>query len=172
MKRTLEEAASKLCEGGAVPEWVIKRLRQIQPLLRFRPEFPDDDDMERLCFESALHLQRLLPHYVKVYEMVGEEHPVCIDDVLTNLAELIPILAESVKLPKRGKPRDNGRHLCAAVCAEIWKEFHGQSQPHSPNLWAACEAYWIACDRPAYSSGHIKNWEDFLIDKNPLIAPK
>jgi hypothetical protein len=161
---TLEEVAEKLGAGGE--DWVIERLRQMQRRLSFRPEFPDDDNMERLCFESALHLQRLLPYYIKICETAGEEHPVCIDDTLTNLEELIPILAESVKLPKRGKPRDNSRHLCAAICAEIWQKVHdGQFQPHSPNLWDACEAYWVACNRPGYSSGHIKNWEDFLIGK-------
>jgi len=40
--------------------------------------------MERLCFESALHIQRLLPRYIKAYEKAGEEHPLCIEDVQTH----------------------------------------------------------------------------------------
>jgi len=71
-------------KARAVSEWAIERLRQNQPLLSFHPEFPDDDDMERLCFESALHIQRLLPRYIKAYEKAGEEHPLCIEDVQTH----------------------------------------------------------------------------------------
>jgi len=116
-----------------------------------------------LLLDSALHLQRLLPRYItRVYEMIGEEYPACIDDLDRALDELLPILAEGVERPRRGPKRDSRRHLCAAVCLGIWREVHGAPQPHSPKLWEACEAYWVACGHPANPSGHTKNWEDFL----------
>ena len=163
-KPTLEDVAMALCKGAAPPDWIVARLREWVSLIADTTKDQGDDDIDRLLFKSALHLQRLLPLYtVRVYEMIGEEYPACIDDLDGALDELIPILAEGVERPKRGPKLDPSRHLCAAVCAAIWCEVWGKPQPHSPTLWEACEAYWVACGREEYSSAHIKNWEDYLL---------
>jgi hypothetical protein len=160
-KPTLDDVAIALCKGATPPEWVIARLRQWASLISYRIE-DDGEDIERLALESALHLERLLPIYARAYEMIGEEYPDCIDTVSNGLYELIPFLTEGVER-RRGPKLDLSRHLCAAVCMEIWREVSGKPQPHSPKLWEACEAYWVACGYPENPSGHIKNWEDFLL---------
>lgn len=166
---TLDDVAVLLCKGPA-PDWVVARLRQYAELVSADVEH-QGDAIDRLLFESALHLERLLPLYTaRVYETIGEEYPACIDLVGRGLEELIPILAQGVELPKRGPKLDHSRHLCAAVCGEIWRDVHGRPQPHSPKLWEACEAYWVACGRPSSASGHIKSWEDFLLKNHPVIA--
>jgi len=172
MKATLEEAAALLCKGAVPPDWVAERLDEYAALIADTTEH-QSDDIDRLLLKSALHLQRLLPLYtIPVYEMVDGEYPACIDDVLNGLEELTPLLAPGVERPRRGPKLDVGRHLCAAVCAEIWRDLHGKPQPHSPKLWEACEAYWVACGHPENPSGHVKNWEDYLLDNAPLIAPR
>jgi hypothetical protein len=162
-KPTIEEVAALLCKG-ATPDWAVQELHKWVDLIASSRTEAHGDEIDRLMLESALNLQFLLPLYtVRVYEMIGEEYPTCIDDVDQGLVELIPILTEGLENPKRGKKPDLSRHLCAAVCREIWGKVHGKPQPHSPKLWEACEAYWVACGRPAYPSRHIKNWEDYLL---------
>ena len=161
-KPTLEEVAARLCDG-APPDWVIARLRQNRQLIGYRAG-TDNDDVERLLLESALHLRDWLPMYVRAAEMVDEEYPVCIDDVTTELEKLIPFLAREVNQPKGGRPSDMRLRLCAAVCMGIWREVRGTEQPYSPNLWAACEAYWVACDHPSNPGGNVKRWADHLLD--------
>src|SRR6516225_8280494 len=119
-KPTFEEVAALLCPG-APEEWVLYRLRQNRPLVGYHAG-TDNDDVERLLFESALHLQNWLPMYAHAAEMVGEEYPPCIDDVTTALEELIPFLAREVNQPKDGRPTDARLRLCAAVCMSIWRE--------------------------------------------------
>ena len=160
-KPTFPGVAMALCEGAAPPD-VIARLREYAALVADTTEH-QSDAIDRLLLKSAMHLQRLLRLYtIRTYEMIGEEYPDCIDTLDRALDELLPILAEGVERPKRGPKRDLDRHLCAAVCMDIWREHHGEPQPHSPKLWEACEAYWVACGHPANPSGHTKNWEDFL----------
>ena len=160
-KPTIEEVASILCKAAAPQEWVITRLRESAPYVGYHAK-NDNDDVERLLLESALHLRDWLPMYLKLEEMTGEEYPLCIDDVTNALDELIPFLASEVDQPKDGRPPDGRLRLCAAVCLGIWRDIHGVEQPYSPKLWAACEAYWVACGHPQRLSGNVKRWERLL----------
>jgi hypothetical protein len=150
-----------------VTEWVSERLRKRAELISTKVEYQDDTIDQRLL-ESALHLQELLVLHTRAAKLAGEDYELCIYDIDGPLHELIQFLATQIERPRRGPKRDSRRHLCAAVCLGIWQEVHGQAQPHSPKLWDACEAYWVACDQPAYPSGHIKNWEDFLVEPTTL----
>jgi hypothetical protein len=55
-KPTLEAVAGKLAKGPP-PDSVIARLRERRPLIGYHNK-ADDDDVDRLCFESASHLQK------------------------------------------------------------------------------------------------------------------
>jgi hypothetical protein len=145
-KPTLEEVAALLCLGPP-PSWVIDKLRQNRPLVGFRTG-TDNDDVELQLYASALYLRDWLPMYVRAAEMIGEQYPPCVDEVTTALEVLIPILAKDIRPPTDGRPPNLRLRLCAAVCLGIWREARGVEQPHSPKLWAACEAYWIACGQP------------------------
>jgi hypothetical protein len=157
-KPTLDDVAMALCKGTTPPEWVLERLRKWAWLVADKTE-DQGDDIDGVLLRSAEQLERLLPIYARAYEMIGEEYPDCIDTVSNGLYELIPFLER----PRRGPKLDVSRHLCAAVCMDIWRDVHGRPQPHSPKLWEACEAYWLACDYPPNPSGHIKSWEDYLL---------
>jgi hypothetical protein len=161
-KPTLEEVAALLCPASP-PDWVLYKLRQNKPLVGYHAG-TDNDDVERLLFESALHLQNWLPMYVSAAEMVDEEYPLCIDDVTTALEGLIAFLAREVKQPKRHRPPDMRLRLCPAVCLGIWREVRGIEQPYSPKLWAACELYWVACGHPQNPSGNVKRWERLCVE--------
>jgi hypothetical protein len=162
-KPTLEEVAALLCPASP-PDWVIARLRQNAPLVGYHTG-TDNDDVELQLYASALYLRDWLSMYVRTAEMIGEHYPPCIDDVTTALEELIPILAKDIHQPKDSRPPDLRLRLCAAVCLGIWREVRGKEQPYSPKLWAACEAYWVACDHPAKLSGNVKRWERLLKEK-------
>jgi hypothetical protein len=155
----LEPIAAQL--GAAGVDWAIDRLCKNKPLVGLHAGH-GDDDVERLLFESALHLRDWLQMYPRLEEMTGEEYPSYIDDVTTGLDELIPFLAKDVEQPKASRPPDSRLRLCAAVCLGIWRDVHGKGQPYSPKLWAACEAYWVACGHPENPSGHVKKWQRLL----------
>jgi hypothetical protein len=160
---TMEDVAALLSKSASRPDpWIMDRLRNFARLISYRSPNKYDDAVERSCLDSARHLQEWLPMYAKAEELVAGEYPDFIDDATRALDELIPYLTAQIDLHRRGRPRDHHRHLCAAVCSGIWEELHGSPQPHSPRLWEACEAYWVACDGAETISGHIKNWEDFL----------
>jgi hypothetical protein len=159
-KPTIEEVAALLCPASP-PDWVIARLNQNAPLVGYHTGVVSDD-VERLLFESALRLRDWLPMYVRAAEMIGEDYPLCIDTITTELEELIPFLAEGIHQPKDGRPSDARLQLCAAVCLGIWREVRGVEQPYSEKLWEACEAYWVACGHPLNPSGNVKRWRRLL----------
>jgi hypothetical protein len=71
--------ALTLCKGAAPPEWVVERLRQWAELVADTTE-DQGNEIDRLLFKSAMHLQRLSPLYTaRVYEMIDKEYPDCID---------------------------------------------------------------------------------------------
>jgi hypothetical protein len=172
---TFEQVAMFLCNDTA-PEWAVQHLRERSHLVGSKVKGQADsvplsysDDVDRLLLESALDLQDWIPLYIDAAEEAGEDYPDCFDDIGSPLHELIEFLLTQVQLPRRGPKSDLRRHLCASVCLGIWEDFHGKPQPHSPRLWKACEAYWVACGHAGYESQHIKNWEDFL---SPSNSPK
>jgi hypothetical protein len=166
----LDELASKLCKGSAVPEWVITRLQNNALLVGYHTH-TITDDAERLLFQSALRLRDWLPLYARAADMLGEDYPDCIDDVSSALDELIPFLAKGVEMPMAHRPPDLRKRLCAGVCLGIWRDIHGIEEPSSPKLWEACEAYWVACGQPPNASGNLKQWKRFLLlmseEQNP-----
>jgi hypothetical protein len=166
MKPTLEDVAALLCKGPPV-DWVMDRLR-INEALVAGAKRNYDDTVERLMFESALHLDRWLGMYSRIERQFGIEMPDCIDQVSQGLDELIYFLAEQIKLPGKGGPIPDGRrHLCAEVCAEVWQELHSH-QPRSEKLWEACEAYWLACGHAETSAvSRLRNWERYLLELSP-----
>jgi hypothetical protein len=165
---TFEEVATRLNKGAVAPDWVIERLRQKAELVGYHTKLDGDDSIERLLFESALHLENWLSMYSRIEKRFGIEMPDCIDQVSTGLADLIPFLAEQIKLPSKGGPiPDARRHLCAAACSGIWEELHGH-EPYSEKLWEACEAYWQACGHPETSTvSRLRNWERYLLELSP-----
>jgi hypothetical protein len=169
-KPTLEAVAEKLAIGPP-PAWVIERLCRYKPLVGHHTGH-GDDEVERLLLVSALNLRDWLQMYVRAGEMIGEEYPLCIDEVTTGLDQLIPILAEDIHQPKDGRPTDGRLRVRAGVCAEIWQDLHAIKQPYSERLWAACEAYWVACGHPENPSGNTKRWQRLLEAMWPqAVAP-
>jgi hypothetical protein len=159
----LEPIAAQL--GAAGVDYVIDRLRHFAPLVGL-PGKGYDDSFDRHAFESALYLESWLAFEIEVYERIGDDPPPFIEDVSTGLHELLPLIKEYIRKPRKGGPTpDDRRYFCARVCAEIWQEFHGACQPRSERLWEACEAYWLVCGRTETSDvGRLKNWERYLLE--------
>ena len=165
---TLEEVAAKLGADGA--DWVVDELRQYKKLIGHWAGHDDSNVVEQTLFACALDLRDRLPDYLKVYEVLGEDPPLCIDDTLQALEDLIPFLAQWVEEPSSNRPIDLRLRLCARLCLRIWEKLHdGKSQPDSRKLWAACEAYWVACGHPENPSGDLQKWSRHLhCVHNPL----
>jgi hypothetical protein len=158
---TLVEVAKQLA-NGAPPDWLLPHLRKWREIIG-NPAEPDNE-VERRLFAAAKYLEDWLPMYARAADKLGVEYPACIDSTMLALEELVPFLASEVDQPKNSRPPDGKRRLCAAVCLEIWRKLRGSVQPYSPNLWAACEAYWQACGHDQTSTtGRLKNWEPFLV---------
>jgi hypothetical protein len=113
MKPTFEEVAALLCKDEPTPNWVIEKLRENAELVGYLIKPTDDRSIERLLFESALHLQELLPLYPRAAKLTGEDYDPSIDDIDTPLHNLIEFLAKEVALPKRSggpiEPAKTGR---------------------------------------------------------------
>jgi hypothetical protein len=63
-----------------------------------------------------------------------------------------------------GSPPNRKRRLCAAVCAELWRDVKGKAQPYSLELWDACEEYWKACGNPGLTDEQgAKLWQHYLL---------
>jgi hypothetical protein len=160
-KPTLESVAALLAKGPP-PDWLLPHLRQWAEIIGNPTQA--DDEVERKLYAAAKYLQDWLPMYAMAADKLGVEYPLCIDYTTTALEELVPFLASEVDQPTDGPKPDRKRRLCAAVCLEVWRKLRGSVQPYSPNLWAACEAYWQACGHDQTSTtGRLKNWEPFLV---------
>jgi hypothetical protein len=161
-KPTLEAVAAQLGAEGV--DWAIDRLRRYS--LAVRSDKKDDDDtFDRLAHEAARQLQLWLRVEAQAYDELGEDCPDELDHADTALTELLPLIEAYRRPTKRGPKIDQRRHICAGICASIWREFHPTSGANSDILQQACEDYWQACDQPptaADHSGHLRNWEWFL----------
>jgi hypothetical protein len=154
----LEQVAAML---GANDAKVVDELRQHKKVVGYWAGHDSNDD-ERTLFACALDLRDRLPMYEEMYKLLGEDPPLCIDATLQALEDLIPVLAQWVEEPQHHRPVDLRLRLCALVCLRIWKKVHRKAQPDSRKLWAACEAYWVACGHPYDPSCDLKKWSRHL----------
>jgi hypothetical protein len=81
---TFEQVAALLCKGAIAPDWAIEKLRQNAPLVGYHKKLDGDDSLERLLFESALHLDNWLSMYSRIEKRFEIEMPECIDQVSTG----------------------------------------------------------------------------------------
>jgi hypothetical protein len=91
-----------------------------------------------------------------------------VDTASLALHELIDYLQSEIPPARRGGPTPDGRRqLCAAICGYIWRREHGEMEPYSRKLQAACEEYWKACGQAETGKGGTgnapRNWEEFLV---------
>jgi hypothetical protein len=165
---TFEEVAAQLGADGV--DWAIDRLRHYAPAVGSNRK-GYDDNFDRLALVGALHLQTWLMLEAEAHDLLDEDYPDCIDDADRALVELVPLIEAYIRRPgKRGGPTVDGRrHVCAGICASIWREFHPTAGANSDTLQQACEDYWQACGQPptaAAQSGHLRNWKRFLDASN------
>jgi hypothetical protein len=165
---TLEEVAAMLGADGV--NGVVDELHQYEKLVGHWSGHDSNNDVEQTLFACALDLRDRLPRYEKMYKLVGEEPPLCIEDTLQALESLIPFLAQWVDVPEPNRPVDLRLRVCARVCLRIWEKLHGKAQPDSRKLWAACEAYWVACGHPENPNCDLQKWSRHLRSclHNPL----
>jgi len=141
-KPTLETVAALLGAEGV--DWAVDRLRRYS-LAVHSDKKDDDDTFDRLAHEAVRQLQIWLSVEARAYDALGED---CADELYhadTALTELLPLIEAYRRPTKRGKKIDQRRHICAGICASIWREFHSTSGANSDILQQACEDYWQAC---------------------------
>ena len=154
---------AKLLANGNDPDRLAEALASWARLVGF-PHRADDDQDDRDMLIAAQILEEKLPYYVQ--DHLGLPTRDYVDTILIALPELIEFLKTQVRPPRKGnRPPDSRRRLCAAVCLEAWRHYHDEAEPYSPNLQAACEAYWQYCGQPetGEANGSIRNWERFLV---------
>jgi hypothetical protein len=150
--------------GSNPPDWLPRVLAHYRPLICARKPSKDDDADDQRLLKAAQELERGLRIYSLAEDASGLELPDCVDTVLGELPDLIAFLETQLRPSRKGgKAPDSRRLVCAAVCAEVWRFQHGDVQPFSQKLQAACEEYWQSCGNYETSStGRLKNWEPFL----------
>jgi hypothetical protein len=125
----------------------------------------DDADAKKLI-KAASRLHDELAIYVRIEKEFGIEVPEEVDAASIALHELIEYLQSEIPPPRLGGPDPDGRRrFCAVVCGYIWRREHGELEPYSLPLKAACEEYWKACGQAeASAAGNApKTWEHFLL---------
>jgi hypothetical protein len=138
------------------PEWITTILARYGELVAV-PDFDDSDAVTLNLLRDAEYLNRWLPMCVEAYARVDLDVPECIDTILAHLPDLLILLAED--LPHKG---DSRRRVCAALCAEIWRNLHGAIEPHSVYLQKACDEYWRQCGQEPIGrqlENEPRNWE-------------
>jgi hypothetical protein len=153
-----------LLVNGNDPKRLAVALENYSRLVGFprRLTMDDNKDDEHLLLAARI-LDEKLPYYVQ--DHLGLPTPEYVDAILIALPELIEFLEAQVRPPQKGgQPPDSRRRICAAVCAEAWRHYHGEAQPFSSRLQEACEAYWQSCGHPetGKANGSIRNWERHL----------
>jgi hypothetical protein len=161
---------------GGDPDKVVSTLERYATLITGpEPGASDLDDKELLVVMDWLHSR--LAHEAKVIEALeqlglgfdlGEELD-AINNVSTGLCELMDYLKSTISPGKEGNPFNNRRRICAGACAKLWCAAYGKITPHSPALWDACEAYWVACGNAPYAE--LKNWRGYLTEFRNEVTP-
>jgi len=154
---------AKLLANGNDPDRLAVALASYARLIGVRRLTMDDNQDDERLLLAAQFLEERLPDYV--HDHLGLPTADFIDQILLYLPELIDFLKAQVRPPQKGNfPPDSRRHLCAGVCLEAWRYYHGEAEPYSSRLQGACEVYWQACDHPETGdSGSIRNWERDLV---------
>ena len=129
-----------------------------------------DLTMMKQMYEAADLLSRTLG----VYDfLIGKGGRVQIDvgATVATLETVKADLASVMKPTGRGAPLDTRRAHCAHVVVSLWKKVHGEVNPRSEKLYAACDAYWQA--NGGEDIGDISNWRTYVGKANrQIIAPK
>jgi hypothetical protein len=154
---------------GSTEPWVEAELERCAKIVAL-PKADGDASIEAELLSCAEYLQRMLPVlYGRAYELVGEEPPEVVENILMNLDDLIPLLESdlilSIDVSKGGPKPDRSKRLCAMVCANIWRKVHDKVQPYSRDLQDACAVYWCACD---HEEDDRTDWERYL---SQAVAP-
>jgi hypothetical protein len=140
---TLYEVGKRLADDNP-PQWLVQALEFFARLIGQPKNDGELETIERKLFASAKYLQDWLQLYIRL-EDFGFEFPICVDEAAQSVEELLQFLAKELSHSTNGDPR---RKLCAAVCVESYRVFHGHLTPHSLDLRQACEDLWQACDNP------------------------
>jgi hypothetical protein len=153
------------------PAWIAETLAKRAWLIALPDEKPtteeDKQELGTLIFCAQNLIVGLRFHEAAAKLVDDEEEAAHVGDLLDGLSNVLDYLEEQ-RPPKRlGGPTPNAsRSICAAVCAEIWREQFGKVEPHSTYLWKACEAYWRACRGTPTRSEN--SWEHYLLEWSHL----
>ena len=148
--------------NGNDPESLAVALADWARLVGFHRADDDQDDRDMLL--AARILEEKLQYHVQ--DHLGLPTRDYVHAVLIALPELIEFLEAQVRPRQKGnRPPDSRRRLCAGVCLEAWRHYHGEAEPYSSELQAACEAYWQSCGQPETgdANGSIRNWQRHLL---------
>ena len=155
---------AKLLANGNDPAPLAVALASYARLIGVRRLTMDDNKDDEHLLLAAQILEEKLPYYVQ--DHLGLPTPDYIAEILIRLPELIEFLQAQVRPPQKGNlPPDSRRRVCASICLEAWRHYHGEARPYSSELQSACEAYWQACGNPetGNAKGSIRNWERDLV---------
>jgi len=148
------------------PDWLVPQLSEWSPIVGQRRWTVEDDQGDRKLLEAAQHLDRWLRAYtIAQDDFVNDALPDEFEAVVQALPEVIEYLQDHRREPRKGGPPDGRSRLCAIVCGGLWRCLYGEINPHSPRLWQACEAYWLACGNPPKvdKRGRYEDWLRYLL---------
>jgi hypothetical protein len=121
---------AELLTNGNDPTRLAVALESYSRLIGVRRLTMDDNKDDEHLLLAAKILEEKLPYYVT--EHLGLPTPECIDQILIYLPELIEFLQAQVRPPQKGNlPPDSRRRVCAGICLDAWRHYHGKAEPYS-----------------------------------------
>ena len=134
---------ARIVAKGDPPEWLVQGLAHFSADLGAGPADEYQYAIKRMA-EATDDLLTFLPAFKNLpYGLNG-------DAVVATLLQELLWLKESlarISKPRRHRPPNIRREICAAVIIEASKLLHGKVEPRSSKLAQACADYWQACTR-------------------------
>jgi len=138
---TLSDVARKI--GG---DWLVPGL---EDLARFVNAETGDQKYNFHLDLAMMHHAEFLEFWLQAYgyaeDRFGIEYPDFIDDLSTNLSQLVELIRADLEPPKGGRPTDWPKRICALVVIEACRLCHREAVPRSRDVLNACGDYWLAC---------------------------
>ena len=140
---SLADVANKI--GG---DWLVSGLTDLARFVRAETGEPKDNfHLDLAMMHHAEFLEFWLQAYGYAEDKFGVEYPDFIDDLSTNLSQLVELLRANLEPPKSGRPVDWPKRLCALVVIEARRLCHREADPRSQDMLKAYGEYWLAYGR-------------------------
>jgi hypothetical protein len=155
---------ARIIAKGPPPEWLVSVLEA----WAFDPNAQISPATYRLYKRRLRQMREAVDTLIKLFPLFDREIPDLVSPqapVSSGFLEDLPALRgwlAAINDNDKGRRPNLGRELCADFVVHFWRRIHGNVEPRSEKLYAACEQYWCACG--GEPSINIQNWRRMVED--------